>query len=415
MADRRGVRLFGFYPQWSIHQRGYLVRDVSAVADRLTHLGYAFGDLDASGEAVCGDPWADRERRFGAEEAVSGVADSEDQPLAGNLNQLRQLKAEHPHLKVVVAIGGWNWSRHFHAAAATPRSRAAHVESCIDMWLKGDAAGVFDGVDLDWEWPGSDGGPGTVADPADKANFTALLREWRTRLDALGAETGRTLELTAFLPCAPERMRAGYQVPEVFDLLSSANLQGYDLHGAFERTTNHQSGIRSPAGDPASGRPSLDQGVRAWIEAGAPAHKLVLGAPCHGSGWSGVHAHGDGLFQPSAGPARGTFEPGHESYRVLKDRTGARHRDEAAGFAWLYEGGTFWTYDDPVEIARKAEYVRDRGLGGMMLWSLDGDTEDGELVEAAHRGLAGGAPPDGATDRRSGDQWYQADTIPAWP
>lgn len=96
-------------------------------------------------------------------------------------------------------------------------------------------------------------------------------------------------------------------------------------------------------------------------------------------------------FQPATGPAPATFEPGSEDYKVLKALAGTGtykvYRDEKAGHAWLFDGTTFWTYDDPTEIKRKAKFIADRRLGGAMIWSLDGDTADGELTTALQRGL----------------------------
>src|SRR5690606_17772506 len=103
-----------YFTQWGIYQRGYLVRDIvtSGAAERLTHIHYAFGNISPDGlcfetnEPGVGDAWADYQRRFTASESVSGVADTWDQPLAGNFNQLRQLKQRYPHLTVMFSLGG---------------------------------------------------------------------------------------------------------------------------------------------------------------------------------------------------------------------------------------------------------------------------------------------------------------------
>ncbi|WP_019855474.1 glycoside hydrolase family 18 protein [Actinopolyspora mortivallis] len=406
-----GGRKVGYFTQWSIYDRQFYVKDLvtSGTAEKLTHINYAFGNLDSSGQCFTGnqageaDAWADYQKRFSAANSVDGVGDTWDQPLAGNLNQLRELKEMYPHLKVYISLGGWSWSDDFHTAAATPQSRAQHVESCIDMWLRGNlpkiggapqggegvAEGIFDGVDIDWEWPASEGGPGNVVDPADKENYTALLREWRAQLDDLEAETGREYDLTAFLPASPAKIDAGFEVNKVFDSLTFATVQGYDLHGAYEETTNHQSALYSPQGDPSPEKFSIDQTMDTYLARGAPADELVLGVPFYGRGWTGVPDRDNGLFQPSTGPAPATYEDGYEDYKALKQQRDryTLHRDEQAGFAWLFDGNTFWTFDDPVEIARKMDYVNDHSLGGAMIWSLDGDTPDGELMTAIDRNL----------------------------
>ncbi|HEU5472344.1 MAG TPA: glycoside hydrolase family 18 protein [Actinophytocola sp.] len=396
---RRDARTVGYYTQWSIYGRNFVVRDLisNGSAPKLTHLNYAFGFLDEQGSCVSADPWADWQRPFGAEQSVNGRADEPGQALAGNLNQLRQLKARFPRLRIAISLGGWTGSRHFSDAALTPASRAAHVRSCIDMWLRGNlpgtapgaAAGVFDGIDLDWEWPASEANPGNVIRPEDRQNFTALLREYRIQLAALSRTTHRQYDLTAFLPADPAKIERGFEVRKIFRYLTFATTQGYDYHGAWDPITNQQSALRTPAGDPTEPKFSTQVVIDALVTRDAPRDRLVLGVPFFSRGWTGVPEANDGMFQPATGPAPGSLEAGVEDYRFLKPRLAefTVHRDNRAGHAWLFDGTTLWTWDDPVEMTRKARYARDRGLGGVMIWSLDGDTASGELISALHRGL----------------------------
>ncbi|MGC5412410.1 glycosyl hydrolase family 18 protein, partial [Streptomyces sp. DT225] len=98
---------------------------------------------------------------------------------------------------------GWTYSKYFSDAAKTDASRKKLVSSCIDQYIKGNlpveggfggpgtAAGIFDGIDLDWEYPASAGGHlGHHYAPEDKRNFTLLLAEFRKQLDAYGAANG---------------------------------------------------------------------------------------------------------------------------------------------------------------------------------------------------------------------------------
>jgi chitinase len=386
---RDGYKKVGYFIQWGIYGRQYFVKnlDTSGQAARLTHINYAFGNVDATGRCASGDPWADYQRPVPAEESVDGVADQPDQALNGNFNQLRKLKAKYPKLKVLISLGGWSWSKYFSDAVLTDASRKAFVSSCIDTFL---STGAFDGIDLDWEWPGSEGNAGNIIRPEDKQNFTLALKEFRTQLDQLGRKSRKHYELTAFLPAAPAKIDAGFEVKKVFRYLDFATVQGYDMHGTWETLTNHQSALFEPAGQPVQPDFTVAGALNAWADRGAPKRKLVMGVPYYSQGWTGVTNANNGLFQSSTGPAPGVFGPGNEDYKNVVKLTKQGftvHRDLRAGFAWVFDGTTFWTYDDPLVIAQKMFYVRLRGFGGAMVWSLDGDDASGTLTKTIDRTL----------------------------
>ncbi|MEU5567692.1 glycoside hydrolase family 18 protein [Micromonospora musae] len=410
--DRSGYLRVGYFTQWGIYDRGYTVGKLesSGAASRLTHINYAFGNVSEDGRCYVdggpgeGDAWADYQRPVPAEESVDGVADAWGEPLNGNFGQLAKLKARHPGLKVLISLGGWSWSTYFSNAARTDASRKAFVASCIDLYLKGNlpildggsggpgaAAGVFDGIDLDWEWPSWPGEPGNVVRPEDRENFTKLLAEFRRQLDAYGRTTRKHHELTAFLPANPATMDAGYEGRKIFRYLDFATVQGYDFHGTWESVTNQHSALRVPTGAPDDPDFSAEVAIDGWIARGAPRGKLVLGVPYFGRGWTGVTGGGHGLFQPAAGPAPATFEAGFEDYRRLKTLPGSGytlHRDLRGGHAWLFDGTTFWTYDDPAVVLQKMLYIRRSGLAGAMIWSLDGDDDKATLTRTIGLGLA---------------------------
>jgi chitinase len=405
LAANRGPEVVGYFIEWGIYGRQYRVKDVktSGSAERLTVINYAFGNVapDAAGDVVCklGDEWADYQVPWTAEQSVTGQEVTWPRPLLGNFQQLHALKEQYPHLKVLISLGGWTWSKYFSDAALTKESRQRLVSSCIDLFIKGNlpdpgwggmggpgaAAGVFDGIDLDWEWPGSEGNAGNIIRPEDKHNFTRLLAEFRKQLHAYGKQTGEDYLLTAFLPASPAKIDAGFEVGEIFSFLNFGTVQGYDLHGAWESVTNHQSNLYESRGDPSSLRFSVDATVNEYLSRGAPRRELIVGVPFYSRGWTGVAAANNGLFQPASGPAPGTWEAGVDDYKVAKQRLESgftRYEDDAAVAAWLFDGTTFWTFDDPLIMAAKAEYVRENRLGGIMFWELSGDTTNGELIDA---------------------------------
>jgi chitinase len=401
-----------YFTQWGIYDRGYLVNNLvtSGTAEKLTHINYAFGNVNAGGECFManqlgqGDAWADYGRSFTADQSVDGVGDTWNQDLRGNFNQLRKLKEQHPDLKVNISLGGWTWSEHFSDAALTPESRERMVSSCIDLYLKGNlpvfdgaggpgsASGVFDGIDLDWEWPGSEGHEHNTVRPEDKENFTALVQEFRDQLDELEADTGRAFELTAFLPADPEKIELGFEMDLLMPNFDFVTIQGYDYHGAWEDTTNHQSNLVAHPDDPGPNIFSTETTVQAYLDRGVDPADMVLGLPFYSRGWTGVPPgpNGDGLFQDGTGPAPGSYEAGIEDWKVVKDLPGFElHRDEAIGAAWLYDGTTFWTYDDEIALAQKTGWAVDNGLGGVMIWSIDGDDAGGSLIDAVDTALGG--------------------------
>ncbi|MFD0899628.1 glycosyl hydrolase family 18 protein [Actinomadura sediminis] len=410
----------GYFVQWGIYGRQYFVKNLHTTgnAARLTHINYAFANIDPK-NLTClqgvtkgtstdpqdpnqgdgaGDADADYGRPFGAAQSVDGEADTGREALRGNFNQLRKLKAMYPHLKVLISIGGWTYSKYFSDAAATPESREKFVRSCIDIYIKGDlpryngaggpgaAAGVFDGIDLDWEWPGAEGHPGNHVDPADKRNNTLLIEEFREQLDALTGETGERYLLTAFTPADPDKIEAGWELPEVAKSLDVFNVQGYDFHGSGSddswepNRTGHQGNLYVDEDDPYPFHFSVESAVDAYLDAGVPPRKITVGLAYYGRGWKGVADGGaGGEWQAARGAAPGQFaeEAGTRGYGNLMSGvpncTVAHDEQAVATSCYTGDGGQWWSFDDPWSIERKAAWLKRRNLLGAMIWEMSGD------------------------------------------
>src|SRR6266508_1559325 len=153
-------RVVGYFIEWGIYGRNYKVKDVetSGSAAKLDVVNYAFGNVapDDAGNVVCklGDEWADYQKPWAADESVTGEEITWPRPILGNFQQLQALKQRYPHLKVLISLGGWTWSKHFSDAALTKESRERFVASCIDLFIKGDIPAPG--------WGGM-GGPGAAA------------------------------------------------------------------------------------------------------------------------------------------------------------------------------------------------------------------------------------------------------------
>lgn len=399
-------RVIGYFTQWGIYGRNYQVKDIEASgsAGYLTHINYAFGNVrnnrcevgviqpsnESTGEG--GDAFADYSKSFGAAQSVDGVGDTWDQPLRGNWNQLKKLKAKHPGLKVLISLGGWTWSRGF-ASAARPENRQAFVTSCIDAYIRGNlpvtdgaggtsaAAGVFDGIDIDWEYPAACGL--TCGSAEERQNFTALLAEFRRQLNAVRPG----LLLTLAVGAGVDKVRV--TDPNLYvGSVDYINVMTYDFHGTWDAKTNHHSALFSSPADPSTGDQrfyNTNDAIQAFLDRGVPAAKLNVGIGFYGRGWTGVPNVNNGLYQ-SGSAAPGTYEAGNEDYKVLRGRPGNSYIDAQARAHWKYDGNTFWSYDNPALVTEKMSYVKVQGLGGAFFWEFSGDYQ-GELLRTMGEGL----------------------------
>jgi chitinase len=345
--------IVGYYAGWK--------KDTPVDASLLTVINYAFLDVAPDGRLVLLDPAVDE----------------------AHFARLSALKPGHPHLRLVASVGGWTRSYGFSDMAADPIRRAAFVDSSIAFLRRYG----FDGIDIDWEYPGAIGvacEKGRTCDrPEDKRNFVILARELRAALDTAGTADRRRYLAT---------IAAGAERAYIFDGDSAAwlaqlaasldwiNLMTYDYHGTWEK----QSGMLAPLlADPEDVAGTNVEGtVRMFTEAGVPPSKLTLGIPFYGKGWVGCAPgpRGDGLYQPCAAPVSDPPEATFEFWRLrtegyLEGRGFHRHWRAAAQAPYLYAPATriFITYEDPRSVRAKMAYLQAKGLRGAMFWELSSD------------------------------------------
>lgn len=417
-------QVIGYFPEWGVgHSPPYTVKNIatSGAAAGLTIINYAFAvpAPDARGRVVCQlvDPVAAYQQVYSADRSVDGAADGSSQALRGHFNQLKKLKARHPDLRVLVSIGGWLGSTWFSDAAATPAARQAFVASCMKLFVDGDlpeagnaggpgsAAGIFDGFDLDWEYPVSGGESGTHHRQGDGTHFTLLLEEFRRQFAAIGRKDGGAddLLLTMAGP-ATDALAQNFHLSEDHKFLDLVLIMTYDFHGSWEPSTGHHGNLCTSPDDPATAtlRTSLDRTVKLYRDQfGVPAAKLVPGGAFYARGWKGVRATNNGLYQRASGAAPGRYDASEQYYRdlPLNDKGEgthgyARYWDARAKAPWLFNPSTgiFWSYDDGISLALKGAYARYHRLGGLMFWELSGDDDPGHLFQALRKTLSADPP-----------------------
>ncbi len=362
-------KVVGYFTEWGSYNRKYYVKNIetSGSADKLTHINYAFGNV-TGGKCAIGDSYAATDRAYTAEESVDGVADTWDQQLRGNFNQLLKLKKKHPDLKILWSFGGWTWSGGFTEAAKDP---AAFAQSCYDLLENSKWANVFDGIDIDWEYPGA---CGLSCDTSGRDAFPKLMSALREKF---GPDHLVTAAITADATAGGKMDAADYAGAAQY--VDWYNPMTYDFFGAGN--TTGPTAPHSPL-TPYPGIPKADFHTSAAIEKlkglSIPPSKLLLGIGFYGRGWTGVTQAEPG--GTATGPAAGTYEQGIEDYKVLKTRCAAT--GTVGGTAYAKCGSEWWSYDTPATIATKMTYKNEQGLGGTFFWELSGDTPDGELIKA---------------------------------
>lgn len=367
----------GYVAPWKARTGGPNIKTIPARA--LTHLMYAFGTVSAEGLAGLADRCLDAG-------ACDGTAPSP--PFGGNFAQLAELKRSSPELRILISLGGWSGSKYFSAAAATPMSRARFAQSVIEAFFR-PYPGLFDGVDVDWEFPVSGGRPGNLARIEDRTNFTLLTAELRRRLIEFSALERRELELTIAVSAAPNKI-VNLDAAALAPLVDRIHLMAYDYH-AGSAFAGFNAPLFASAGDP---NPDLnvDASVNALIRAGVPPGKVTLGVAFYGRAVADVPQENAGLLQAGTRASEQWGGSDGIDYRDLvarrpEERGFRRYWSDEAQVPWLYDAERrIWiSYDDPLSIACKTMYACAHGLAGIMIWDLFAD--DGSLLLAALRML----------------------------
>jgi chitinase len=365
-----GGKVLGYFVEWGVYGRNYHVKNVqtSGSANKLTHINYAFGNV-TNGQCAIGDSYADYDKFYDAASSVDGVSDTWDAgALRGNFNQLKKLKKLHPNLKVLWSFGGWTWSSGFAQAAANP---AAFAQSCYNLVNDPRWAGVFDGIDIDWEYPNACGLTCNTSGPASFGNV----------LSALRSKFGSKLVTAAVTADGSDggKMDMATYGGAAVNAVNWYNVMTYDFFGAWDPAgpTAPHSPLNTWAGIPHE-RFTTAGAIYKLSTKGVPKSKMWIGIGFYGRGWTGVTQKAPG--GTATGPAPGTYEAGVDDYKVLK--TKCPSNGTFAGTAYAYCGNQWWGYDTPATIRGKMSWASSQGLGGSFFWSLDGDTSNGELISA---------------------------------
>lgn len=313
-----------------------------------------------------------------------------------DLLKIPQLRKQNPNLKVLLSVGGWG-ARGFSGAAATKESRAVFIQSAQEIIAKYG----LDGIDLDWEYPVNGAWGRVESQPADRANFTALLKELRAAL-------GHKKLLTIAVGANAESPKSWVDVKAIAPSLDYINLMTYDMaYGTQYFNSNLYDSTQWPT-VAAADRYSADFVVNNYLAAGLKASQMNLGIGFYGRvpkravepgiDWSKPDAQKNPVTQPYFGPAQIELfkslgvDLSKDTYvkyndivaKLINDpqKRFSQHWDDEAKVPWLsvqsVEGKALFalSYENPRSVAIKADYIKSKGLGGAMFWEYGADDQN---------------------------------------
>ena len=313
---------------------------------RLSHINYAFVDVKDN-------------RAWLHNEATDTI----------NLRKLSELKKQKPDIKILISLGGWSWSKNFSDAVLSDSSTRNFANSCIAIMAKYN----LDGVDIDWEYPGMRGDNNKYR-PEDKEHYTLLFKYLREGLDSLSKITPSKYLVTTAVGGSQSYIDHT-EMAKVQQYADYINIMSYDYKGGNDTISGHHSNLYTSPDDP--DEESADQSIKAFMAAGVPAGKIVIGIAFYGKAWQMQSDDNNGLFRRTEKPARGG------GFTYLKDsvinKNGfIRYWDSKARAPYLFnqEKKIFITYDDEESVKQKCKYVKDHDLAGVMFWEYNSDKKE---------------------------------------
>jgi len=283
------------------------------------------------------------------------------------IQHLVGLKQRNPSLKIILSLGGWGGCKNCSPVFSTEKGRkefAASVKK-LNEYFK------TDGIDIDWEYPAIEGYPNHQYLPADKQNFTALMKALR---NALGKKHELSFAAGGFVKFLDESV----EWDKIAPLVDKVNLMSYDLVNGNSTITGHHTPLYSTPQQ----IESADNAIQYFDSIHFPLNKVIIGAAMYGRVFTVNKDAMNGLYQ------QGSFDHGisWKKFNIdsMQNQGWVYYWDDTAKAPYMYNKTLMklFSYDNEKSMAFKTQYAVDKGLNGIMFWQLGEDKPSGGLLNA---------------------------------
>jgi len=415
-----------YFPEWGVYGRQFTVDKIPA--HNLTHILYGF-------IPVCGGEGINDSLKEGNPESYKALMNAcegrqdfkvaihdpyaaldmgaiEGQAYAGSYGKLMALKKAYPHLKILPSIGGWTLSDPFYQFDNAEKRKVfvASVKEFLESWK------FFDGVDIDWEYPGGGGANPDLGEGHDRQTYTTLMKELREMLDELSKKYGKKFELSSAIAGTVSKIDpVDYGTAQQY--MDHIFVMSYDYSGSYDlNRLNHHTNLGSENDIGVVTEHSATHAVEALLAQRVAPEKIVVGIAKYGKAWSGVHDYRSG--KPFTGKAKGPMvngvaDPGNATYKEIAEKFSKgdfkQFYDEKAQSPYIFneKTGDLISYDNARSTLAKGNYVRQQHLGGLFSWEVSMD--NGDLLNAMNEGL--GNRPFTPKEYESGHAYHKDDIV----
>lgn len=319
--------------------------------------------------------------------------------------------------KAHLAVGGWtDGSAKYSRMSADPTCRQQFVDSAVGFLEKYK----FDGFDVDWEYPAfaQQGGR-----PADKDNYRELIKSLREGFN----KVNKDWQISIAVPTSKEKLDAGYHVYDICQMVDNVNVMAYDLRGYWDGFADVQTPLHARPDDTTNKkRLTVADGMKQWTDRGCAPHKLILGTAFYGRSFRLAGQGNTGLWAKTTGKGNAgpyTREAGYIGYYevcdMVKNKGYTRKYDSVGEAPYAFKGNQWIGYDDPQSLKAKADFAKEKGYGGVMVWTINLDDFHGKcgeknaMVKTLHKAMQGYQVPCTNPAKQTSSNFQLPQHIPA--